>query len=174
MQWSKHLVSMCRTPTTIPETCGKAKHCHAKFVSSVFVSSESLEALWIDLHCLWFMLIFMMFYCVIFCLLYLFLLIVWTRPIFLWRRSYKETLKDKQYVWLVELTTALSVLSGFRLLQDVGSCVQWVKRPLSQFVGAHKSKPIWDNLISQLESIQSDWQKKKKWGHKHTFLYAPW
>lgn len=94
------------------------------FVISVFVSSESLEAHWIDLHCLWFMLIF--------CLLYLFLLIVWTSRIFFWRWSYKETLKDKQDVWLVELTTVLSVLADFRLLQDVGSCVQWVKRPSSQ------------------------------------------
>lgn len=159
---------MCRTPTvgptTIPETRGKAKNCHAKFVNSVLVSSESLEAHWIDLHCLWFMLMFMMFYYVIFCLLYLFLLIVWTSRIFLWRRSYKETLKDKHRVWLVELTTALSVLAGFRLLQDVGSCVQWVKRPSSQCTALWEptnQKPIWDNLISQLESIQSDWQKKK-------------
>lgn len=169
---------MCRTPTvgptTIPETRGKAKHCHAKFVNSVFVSSESLEAHWIDLHCLWFMLIFMMFYYVIFCLLYLFLLIVWTRRIFLWRRNYKETLKDKQYVWLVALTTALSVLAGFRLLQDVGSCVQWVKRPSSQCTALweptnqNQYGTIW--FLNWNQSNQID--KKKKGEDVNARLYA--
>lgn len=136
------------------------------FVNSVFVSSESLEALWIDLHCLWFMLVLMS---TLWkkkpSLLYLFPIIVWTSRIFLWRWSYTEMLKDKQYVWLVELTIALSVLAGFRLLQDVGSCVQWVKRPSSQCTALweptnqNQYGTIW--FLNWNQTNQIDKKKKK-------------
>lgn len=50
-------------------------------------------------------------------------------------------------------TGRLQAIAGCGIMRAMG---QTAIVTVHSIVGAHKSKPIWDNLISQLESIQSD------------------